>query len=396
MDTLKNFDGSLSCLAATAALLAGLAGCGGVSSETTGTSSSGSGGLTSSGGAGGSGGLSGSGGAGGSAGSPVVIGPVPVALDVQATHVLADPVHATFLALVGEKAASHTNSLVVIEAATGAILSSTEVGPDPAAMALSDDGSTLWVGFHGVSTIRRVDLSSGAPVLGDSYSVPAIDPSKALVAEHMVVLPGTTDSVAVTLIANTGYGYAGTVVMDGGVARPKHTSSGGMNLVAGPEGWLFASDANTSSPFYVIEIATDGLTKVLDEDGVIFGGSDNQLVYSGGRLYTSASRVLDVSAPEAPKKVGNFAYAGPSLHLVPSKERAVLLSLEKPKPGAAEITLRYLDTSTFWLADGKTFTNVAADSVRDLATADEKVFAFVGESQSGGGRLYLVENPFAE
>jgi hypothetical protein len=34
-------------------------------------------------------------------------------------------------------------------------------------LALSDDGSRLWVGVDGYYAIRKVELGSGAPVLGN-------------------------------------------------------------------------------------------------------------------------------------------------------------------------------------------------------------------------------------
>ena len=371
---MKRFEKRLSVLAATAALVfAGLAGCGDGSS----------------------GGSSGedSGGSGGSGGSAVEIGPVPVALDVHASRVLADPAHSAFLALVGKNGGAHANSLVVVDAATGEILSSTDVGEDPSTMALSDDGSTLWVGLRGEASIRRVDLSSGAPVPGPSYALPG-----STHAGEMVVLPGTKDSVAVSIhVSDVSPSYSGTILMDEGVERPGSTPGfdGAERLTTGPEGWLFGAGTSSASTFYSIQVTPDGLGNAAENEGLIHGYGGTQLVYSGGRVYSAAAAAVDVSSPAAPIKAGNFAYAGQSLHLIPSMERAILLSLETEAESRG-VTLRYLDTSTFWLANAKTFTDPALQDARDLVSPDDEMFAFVGERSLGDPVLYMLTNPFTE
>jgi hypothetical protein len=46
------------------------------------------------------------------------------------------------------------------------------IGAEPNVVALSDDGSRLWVGIDGAFAIREVELGSSSPVPGDQFALP--------------------------------------------------------------------------------------------------------------------------------------------------------------------------------------------------------------------------------
>ena len=70
-----------------------------------------------------------------------------------------DTVRGVLYAAVGSGAPAYENRVVVIEPSTGRIIESFDVGSNPMTLALSDDGSILWVGLEDAGAVRRVDLS---------------------------------------------------------------------------------------------------------------------------------------------------------------------------------------------------------------------------------------------
>src|SRR5213075_494442 len=90
--------------------------------------------------------------------------------------------------------------------------------------------------------IRRVDLASGSPLPGEQFSLPTGQFGDLAFAGPMVVLPGTTGSVGLSLhYPDLSPSYAGTAIVDDGVARPEQTPghTGAARLTGGPAGWLF-------------------------------------------------------------------------------------------------------------------------------------------------------------
>ncbi|WP_148314635.1 YncE family protein [Sorangium cellulosum] len=360
--------------------------CPGDAGGTSGVSASSSGGTGGFGGngAGGSGGDGGFG-AGGSAASELI------EVDVEARHVIADRVRGVFYATVGGDAAEHANSLVVVDAASAKVIDSVFVGSQPLTMALSDDGSTLWVSLQGSYEIRRVDLTSGSPVPGEQYPLPAGDWGDIGHAGPMVVLPGTTDSVALSLHREgVSPSYAGSVVVDSGVARPDQTSghTGASRLTGGPAGWLFGfNNLHTGFGFYALEVTETGLVSTEHEE--LISGFDTDIVYADGRVYATSGEIVNVSTPSSPRKAGEFAFDGAVLPLAP-EPRLLMLSVDFSEPAV----LRLLDTETFAQIDAVTYPDLDIEGAFDLVSPDGESLAFIG---SGGfddpPRLFVLANP---
>lgn len=344
-----------------------------------GTGGSGGGGA---GGAGGEGGL----GAGGSAASELI------EVGVEARHVIADRARGVFYATVGGDAAAHANSLVVVDAASARVIDSVFVGSQPLTMAISDDSSTLWVSLQGSYEIRRVDLTSGSPVPGEQYALPAGDWGDLGHAGPMVVLPGTTDSVALSLHREgVSPSYAGSVVVDRGVARPDQTSghTGASRLTGGPAGWVFGfNNLHTGFGFYPLEVTETGLASTEHED--LISGFTTDIVYADGRVYATSGEVVNVSNPASPRKAGEFSFGGAILPLAPAP-RLLMLSVDFSDPAA----LRLLDTETFAQIDAVTYPDLDIEEAFDLVSPDGESLAFIGSDSFGDSpRLFVLANPF--
>ena len=69
-------------------------------------------------------------------------------------------------ASVSGDAEVYANTIVVVDPTTSSVVSTIPIGSNPGKLALSDDGSTLWVGIDGAHAIRKVTLTSTPPVVG--------------------------------------------------------------------------------------------------------------------------------------------------------------------------------------------------------------------------------------
>ena len=67
----------------------------------------------------------------------------------------------------------HPSTIVTVDATTAAVASFVPVGNDPQSLALSDDGSALWVGLVGERRVRRMTPGT-TPVPGPAYSLPKL------------------------------------------------------------------------------------------------------------------------------------------------------------------------------------------------------------------------------
>jgi len=241
----------------------------------------------------------------------------------------------------GAQSALHPSTIVTVDAATAAVTSFVPVGNDPRPLALSDDGSALWVGLAGERRVRRM-TPGPTPVPGAAYTLPMLlTTGEAAVPMGIVVLPGTPASIAVAVYGQT-YGAQAVFILDDGQERanyiqPPEISS--MFLINGPPGYLLGVGA--SDNLVVYRLGTVGAT--LESYGGLVSSAQTGLVYSGGFAYASQGEVVDLTNPDAPLPVGQFAFGGCSL-AVRSATRVFMLC---PNPNGLGPILRVLDSANF-------------------------------------------------
>ena len=184
----------------------------------------------------GSGGTSGLGGRGGEragrhgraggAGGTVCLTCRSALLPVVGQHVVYNAVRNEIYVSVAGDADAYANTIVVVDPTTSSVLSSIPIGSNPGALALSDDGSTLWVGIDGAHAFRKVTMTSSPPVVGPLIRLTNANRSSYYNAASMAVLRGAPLSVAVVLSAGQ-YSYANAVVASTTTAsRPRHGRAG--------------------------------------------------------------------------------------------------------------------------------------------------------------------------
>ena len=333
------------------------------------------------------------------------VGMTPVCLGLHANALVADPVRGKLYAVIGKDDVLHPNELLVIDPEHASIEASVAIGSNPDALALSDDATRLWVGLHGSFSVREVDLTASPPAPGNEYPVPPLSfENQSVYAGSLVVLPGSTESIAISLRCE---GCSAEVaVMDAGTPRAKRTDEFS-KLTPGPTGYVFAyNDLSTGYDFATLALDASGPTATAIE-GLIDGfGTD--ITYDAGYVFASSGQVLDVSTPDSPIRAGSFDYQG---NLVPHAEqqKVVMLSYSPPADvfgtdhGTNTLALRELDLSAYREA----FETPLAGQysiVHDFVEVKPGLFAFIDAqdptfvtSGSPKASLYLFRAPdFAE
>jgi trimeric autotransporter adhesin len=118
------------------------------------------------------------------------------------------------------------NCVVGIDPLTGAVTRQIWVGTNPNKLAISTDGTQLFVGLDGAGAVAQVNLTQGKVV--NQFSLrggPGVyDPP--FTAQYLAAVPGSPDSVAVAIQGSFSSG-TGVTIFDSGVPRTASSSSAG-------------------------------------------------------------------------------------------------------------------------------------------------------------------------
>lgn len=209
-----------------------------------------------------------------------------------------------YVSIPGSAGEGLGNTIAAINPASGVIVKTIFVGSEPNRMALSSDGTQLFVGLNGAGAVRQVNLATGTA--GVQFSLgggPGVY-NPPYTAQALAVLPGQPNSVAV-------YGTNGVVtIFDSGVARAK-TSTGlsiyfnqnsGSLSFGNSASTLYLNSLSTSYNLYALTIDGTGVTSAK----ALGNGGGNSIQYDNGRLYLSSAAVLDAASGN---QVGQFSTA---------------------------------------------------------------------------------------
>jgi len=284
----------------------------------------------------------GTGGAGGNAGTgDPCLGCSFTAVPAYGRHLAYDGRRSLVYVAADAQAVSQPNSLVTVDVSTATVTSTVPVGPDPQALALSNDGSILWVGLAGDGTLSKV-TPGPTPVVGTAIPLSSTSGSTLVVPISIAPLPDGPSSIAVSAYVTGG---VATLILDDGIPRANFAQppgGGGFLLTQGPPGYLFGLDVDTSG-FYVYDIGSTSAT-FRRENGFVHAIPQNGLVYSEGAVYLSQGEVIDVSTPSNPVPAGQLDGHVPCATAVRSPTRVLTLCQNPDQLGPI---LRVFDTNTF-------------------------------------------------
>ena len=213
----------------------------------------------------------------------------PRALALTVKSLLADPKRGTVWAsLPGYGPVSE--GVAEIDPATGAVGAPIPVGAGPDPLALSDDGTTLFVGLDGDRTVRPVDLATRTP--GVAFPVRQ-DVSGSLRALNIAVQPGSASTIAITTAVGD-YAQNGPEIYDAGIPRPNRVIPSIGTLLTWTSPARIVGINGVTNSFEALDVAVDpnGATLVASRAEAIANFASG-LILVGSRLYVSDGSVLD-------------------------------------------------------------------------------------------------------
>jgi uncharacterized repeat protein (TIGR01451 family) len=187
------------------------------------------------------------------------------------------------------------NSIVSIDPYTGVLGAPIFVGSEPGKMALSSDGSTMWVALGAAASVRQVNLithTAGTQIgLGGGTGV--YNPPRA--AQALAVMPGHPDTVAIAV--PTSFTYSSVVtIYDSGIARPNGQSatlpccSGILGMAFDPTGTKLYE---AGSGYGVATVDSTGITSTSSLNPNV---STQDLRVDNGRAYLTTGVILDANS----------------------------------------------------------------------------------------------------
>lgn len=312
-------------------------------------------------------------------------------LSYAASDIVADPTRNLIYASVGSSSATSANSLIAINPSTGAVVTTLSLSSAPGRIAVSDDGSYLYVSIPETPAINRYLLPSLTPDISWSLSSAAGD---------LEVAPGAPHTVAVSVNGSDLNRYTRTVlVYDDGVARPLHPA----DSYAGASFDTFAWGANastlyaTQSPFsggpeYVLSVGATGPTLTSTFYGAL-GDFLRRLTYNAttNRLYDGYGNAVD---PSTGSRIGHYTvqntvgYGENDVAVDSANNRVFFLNEDYLSFGNSSITA---DLQAF---DLKGFTYLNALTVPGLSGSRIIRWGTSGLAIGGGPNIFLVDGSF--
>ncbi len=214
-----------------------------------------------------------------------------------------------FASVPSDAGAALGNRLAIIDPSTGDMSSTGFIGSEPTPLAVSDDGSFVYVGLRGSASVSRYDVQSNTVGLEIGLGTSGFLGN--FFAEDIAVLPGSPNSIAVSR-RNVGFSprHEGVVVFDGAVQRASQTSghTGANRIEFGDDAsTLFGlNNETTEFGFRTMTVDADGATV----DSVVRGaggGFGTDIEFAGGRIYMTNGTVLDAATGA---RLGRYSASG--------------------------------------------------------------------------------------
>lgn len=226
---------------------------------------------------------------------------------VRANGIVYDKFRDRIYASVPSTGGRTGNTITVINPNTAQIESSTPVGPDPGALALSRDGSRLYVGLNGSESIRTVKANTMEP--GMQFELGKDHLGRALIAHEIEVSPDDASVIAVSkVLGNDRYTHAGVTIFDDGIKRLNE--SGGWGSIKLYKTIEFSDRGDTLYGLSVIFGEIYFSIAKVDESGLASSETSQlmlsryaQLKFDRDQIFTTFGELID---PRSKSLTGKF------------------------------------------------------------------------------------------
>jgi hypothetical protein len=242
-------------------------------------------------------------------------------LSLATNDIVYDKISQKIFASIRSDSPTNPDTITVIEPVTGNTGPFVSVGVQPNKLTTSQDGQFLYVGLDGTGSVRRIQLPglTTGPTFSLGTGIMAGCPTAPLLVDDMEVLPGSSQSIAVSRRYAGGCSpwHFGIAIFDNGIQRAVVTPSRPLaNIIefSGSSSVLYGLDGESDgSDFTTMTLDSSGasITKqTLRQFSTI--GIRQDMVYEGGRIYTNDGGILD---PVTHTSLGQFPNPGPDILL---------------------------------------------------------------------------------
>lgn len=315
-------------------------------------------------------------------------------VDQLSNTIVYDPLQKVIYLSVPGTAATHPNTISILDPVNGTITGSVPAGSNPNVLAISGDSTLLYAGIDGSSSVQRFTL----PTLASDISFPlgsnTFGPMTVL---DMQVAPGVPHTTALTL-ASPGVSPSadfGVEIMDDSTARPTIAKGfgpgggGGVlydSLQWGPDATVLYAGNNedTGFDFYRLTVDATGVTLAQDAPGLLPGFSARIHFDSvTGLIYSDQGQAIN---PVNGTPAGTFNISG-NARMVPVGGANSAYFLVQNFVGTATIELRKYNLTNFTLSTTIPLPAIAGNP-RRLIFWGTNGLAF----NTDAGKLYILSN----
>ena len=225
-----------------------------------------------------------------------------ISIPLTASALTADPIGGLLYAAIPSSATQNPNTVIPIDPSTGILGTPVAVASGPRALAVSDDGSELYVASIGV--LQRFNLKTMA--LEKSFALPADPEWGQTYVEEMHVVPGSPQSIVVVLFANVDpaedglalYNDSGLVNWLPGVnARPYPLGVDSFAFLSASTLYTF-SGPDSGSGFSDVQVSASGLSYSGPGPSWTPLTSGTMVRSDGTLLYTNGGQVWNPSTQQ--------------------------------------------------------------------------------------------------
>lgn len=307
-------------------------------------------------------------------------------LNLTATNMIYEPHSGMLYAAIPAASAANANTILPINASTGAYGTPIPVQANPTIIAASDDGQYLYVGFFAVAgsssgALQRINLASGA--VDRTFALPGS--STGIMDMHVV--PGSPQLLVASLNRGGSPTENGVALFnDSGVVQYIDNNPAGNEYSL--DNFTFTSDPTTyygypaaSSFFNTATVSSSGITPVsFTPYATCCNQSSGSIMVSDGTLlYTNSGQVWD---PKAKTLLGTYPgslFYEPGIVADPTAKRTFILQNSfpvGPSTSDAYPTVASYNPANFTQA-GLIYFALKSDSPTSLARWGADGFAFL-------------------
>jgi hypothetical protein len=316
-------------------------------------------------------------------------------LNYPTLDIVSDPIRNLLYASVSSSSATSPNSIVAIDPLQGTVVATQAMSAQPGQLAVTDDGSYLYVSLPSTGQVSRLLLPLLTPDI--QWSLGTDGNGRIYAAEDLEAAPGKPHTVAATrfLVGFGNNASGGLAVYDDGVARSLIPSGTYLN-VYDRAAWgsdsttIFASNTTMSGGnVYVFSINQNGPTLSNTLTGALSGFAKG-LTFdkTTGRLYDASGDAIDATTGSSAGQI-NVVGGGSGFAIDSNNGKAFFIGTDSSPFGSTN----YFG-SDIQAFDCNTYSYVNAIDIPSFSGSKLVRWGASGLAVGGGSQIYIIDGSF--